>query len=121
MRVRMKRGVWPDLPKMMETIERAGYTAMPDRVELVLKGKVVRDGDRLLLEVADVGEPVVLPLSAAGDDAATAALLERRVGQVTELEGLWRPAPPETPEGGDRAGSLAVTVVAGAAAKKGKQ
>jgi hypothetical protein len=109
MQVRMKPGFWPDLPKMQETIKEAGYQPILDRTELVVTGKVVKQGDRLVLEVDKLKTPTTLLILPAEDDPDTAAHLERHLGETVELEGLWR-APAE----GSASASLAVTAIYGA-------
>jgi hypothetical protein len=113
MEVKMKSGSWPDIPKMQQTIKEAGYQAITDRTDLVVTGKVVKQGERLALEVDKVKSPVTLQIVAAKDDPDTAAHLERHVGQTVELEGAWQAA---TDAGG--AGSLAVTAIYGAEDKR---
>jgi hypothetical protein len=116
MEVRMKPGSWPDISKMQQTIRDAGYAAILDRTELLVTGKVVKQGDRLLLELDKMQQPATLRMVAAKDDPDTAAHLERHVGETVELEGLWQaPAEAGSP------GSLAVTAIYGAEDKREKR
>jgi hypothetical protein len=109
MQVRMKPGFWPDFPRMHGTIKEAGYTAVPERTELIVTGKVVKKGDRLALEVDRLKTPTTLLIVPAKDDPDTAAHLERHLGETVELEGLWQAAA----DAGTSA-SLAVTAIYGA-------
>ena len=114
MEVRMKPGFWPDLPKMLQTIKDAGYQPIPDRTELRITGKVVKQGDHLAVELDQMRTPVVLPIVPAKDDPDTAAHLQRHVGDTVELEGHWQP-----PAAGQQdPGALAVTAVYGAEDRK---
>jgi hypothetical protein len=109
MEVRMKPGFWPDLPKMQETIKDAGYQPIPDRMELVVTGRVVKQANRLTLEVDQLNAPATLLIVPAKEHPGPAAQLERHVGERVELEGLWqRAADVRTPA------SLAVTAIRGA-------
>ena len=113
MLVRMKAGYWPDLPKMAQTIKDAGYKPIEDRVELIVTGKVVKQGDGLVLELDRMQSPTTLSIVAAKEDPDTAAHLERHMGETVELEGLWEPSPnPKAP------GALAVVAIYGAEDKK---
>ena len=114
MLVRMKPGYWPDLPKMEQTIKDAGYKPIEDGVQLRVSGRVVKQGDRLTVELDAMRVPAALLVVAAKDDPDTAAHLERHVGNTVELEGQWQP----TPEGKTGPGSLAVTTIYGAEDKK---
>jgi hypothetical protein len=109
MQVRMKPGFWPDLRKIQETIKEAGYQPMPDRMDLVVTGKVVKQGPRLMLEVDRLKSPTTLLIVPAKEDPDTAVHLERHVGETVELEGLWQP-----PAEGATTASLAVTAIYGA-------
>jgi len=113
MRVRMKPGVWPDLPKMVQTIKDAGYKPIEDGVELVVTGKVVKQGDALVLEIDRLKTPVILTVVAAKDDPDTAAHLLRHVGETVEVEGRWSPGPDEK-----SAASLAVVAIYGTEDRK---
>ena len=113
MLVRMKPGYWPDLPKMAQTIRDAGYKPIPDRVELLVTGKVVKQGDGLVLELDRMQSPTALSIVAAKEDPDTAAHLGRHVGETVELEGFWEPASDaKTP------GALAVSAIYGAEDKR---
>jgi hypothetical protein len=80
-------------------------------VQLRVSGKVVKQGDQLVLEVDKLSTPVTLQLIAAKDDPDILDHLNRHVGQVVELDGNWQPAG----EGKTGPGSLAVTAIPGAA------
>ena len=116
MRVRMKPGYWPDLPRMQQTIKKAGYTPIPEGTELRVSGKVVKLGDRLTVELDGMKAPVALPVTAAKDDPETAAHLGRHVGETVELEGNWQPPA----DGQQGIGALAVTAIYGAEDKKNR-
>ena len=109
MQVALKPGQWPDLPRMLATIKEAGFTAVPEQVELVVSGKVAREGDRLVLVLDKLKTPVSLPLTAAQENPETAAHLERHLGESVDLEGSWKPAP----AGQTGPGQLAVTLISG--------
>ena len=113
MLVRMKPGYWPDRPKMAQTIKDAGYKPIEDRVELFVTGKVVKQGDGLVLELDRMQSPTTLSIVPAKDDPDTAAHLERHVGETVELEGGWQP-----PSEGQGPASLAVTAIYGTEDKR---
>lgn len=113
MLVRMKPGAWTDLPKMHQTIRDAGYQPIVDRTELVVTGKVVRQGDGLAIALDGVKTPVTLVVAPAKDDPDTAAHLQRHVGDTVEVEGLW-----QATAAGSGPGALAVTAIYGAEDKK---
>ncbi len=109
MQVNLKPGQWPNLPRMLVTIKEAGFTAVPEQVELVVSGKVAREGDQLVLVLDRLKTPVSLPITAARENPETAAHLARHVGETVDLEGLWQPAP----TGQTGPGQLAVTLISG--------
>ena len=100
--VTMKPGSWPDLAKMEDTIKRAGYTPMPERIDLRLTGKLVKQEDRLALELVGMQSPLALAVAPA--PGAAGGELTSRVDQVVELEGRWQPPA----NGGGGPGSLEV-------------
>ena len=83
----MKPGFWPDLAKMQDTIKRAGYTPIPEKIDLRATGKLVKQEDHLMLELDGMKSPLILPL------AAGSSQLTERLGQTVELEGRWQPPP----------------------------
>jgi hypothetical protein len=108
--VRMKPGYWPEIARMQKTIKDAGYTPNPAQVELRVTGEIVRQGDRLAVQLDRMRAPLTLPVVAAREEPETAAHLERHVGDHVELEGLWQP-----PAAGVQGpGALAVTAITGA-------
>ena len=113
MQVRMKPGFWPDLPRMLRTIEQAGHGVIEDSVELRVTGKVVKGDGGLTLEVDGLKTPLSLALVAAESDPGTLAHLEAHVGERVELEGRWRAA-----KDGSGAGMLAVTSIPKAGERK---
>lgn len=115
MEVRMKPGAWPELEKMSETINKAGYKPIKGQVELIVTGTVVKQGDTLAIELDKMNTPTTLGVVPAKDDPETAAHLNRHVGEHVEVEGLWRPAM----DGGK--GGLAVSAIYGAEDKKPKR
>lgn len=110
----MKPGFWPDFPRMQQTIKDAGFTPIPESVELTVTGTVVRQGDRLAVELDKMRAAITLPAVAAKDDPDTVAHLERHVGETVELGGFWQPAP----AGQAGPGRLAVTAIYGAEDRK---
>ena len=115
MEVRMKPGSWPDLEKMTETINKAGYKPIEGQVELIVTGTVVKQGDQLALELEGMEGARSLLVVPAKNDPETAAHLERHLGDQIEVEGLWQPAM----EGGKD--GLAVTAIYGAEDKRPKR
>lgn len=116
MRVRMKPGYWPDLPKMLQTIKDAGYQPILDRTELRVSGRVVKQGDRLALELDKMQSPRTILLTAAKDDQDTVLHLERHLGQPVEVEGAWTVGE-EGKEG--TLGTLGVTAIHSATGRPG--
>jgi hypothetical protein len=107
MLVRMKPGAWPDFAKMQQTIKDAGFKAIENGVELRVSGRVVKQGEQLVLEVDKMTTPVTLQLKAAKDDPDTLDHLNHHIGELVELDGNWQP--PE--EGKAGPGSLAVIAI----------
>jgi len=116
MAVRMKPGYWPDLAQMQQTIKDAGFTPLPESVEITVTGKVVRQGDRLAVELDKMRTPTTLLIAAAKEDPETAAHLERHVGETVKLGGTWQPSP----AGSSGPGMLAVTAIYGAEDRRSK-
>lgn len=113
MLLRIKPGLWPDVSRMHATIKEAGYQPIADRTELRVSGKVVKQGDRLAIELDKMQAPRTLLITAAKDDPETAEHLARHLGQTVELAGTWQPSADEkTP------GALAVTAIYGTEDKK---
>jgi len=110
MEVRMKPGFWPDLVRMQQRIKDAGFTPLPENIELTVTGTVVRQGDHLAVELDKMRTATLLPLVAAKDQAETTAHLERHVGDAVELGGSWQPPAAGQPG----LGMLAVTAIYGA-------
>lgn len=105
MLVRMKPGFWPDLSRMQQTIKQAGYQPIKGGVELRVTGKVVKQGDRLTLELDRMKAPAVLTLVSSKESAETAGHLERHLSQSVDVEGHWQPGDDKS------AGALAVTAI----------
>lgn len=104
MEVTMKPGYWPDLPKMEDTIRRAGYKPQPEKIGLVVTGKLVKQGDRYAVELEGMQSPATLrvePGKVAVEQFAGS------VDQAVRLAGLW--TAPEA--GGKDAGMLTLTEV----------
>lgn len=97
MAVTMKAGSWPDLPKMEDTIRRAGYTPVPEAIALTVTGKLVREGDAFRLEVDGMKSSIALRI-----DRGTVELerLTAQVGKAVRIEGTWRPPVPGDPMAG---------------------
>jgi hypothetical protein len=105
MLVRMKPGFWPDIAKMQQTIKQSGYQPIEGGVELRASGKVVKQGERLILELSGMKAPAVLTVVPSKENPDTAAHLERHLTQAVDVEGQWQ-------AGQDKnAGTLAVTAV----------
>lgn len=115
MEVRIKPGSWPELDKMAETIHKAGYEPIEGRVELIVTGTVVKQGEKLAIELDRMATPATVIVVPARNDPDTAEHLNRHVGDHVEVEGLWQPAM----DGGK--GGLAVTAIYGAEDKKPKR
>ena len=113
----MKPGYWPDVARMQKTIKDAGYTPIPENVDLVVTGKVVRQGAELSIELDKARQAATLTVTAARDDPDTAAHLERHIGETVEVEGRWQPTPPGT----TGQGKLAVTAIYGVEDKRSKR
>ena len=89
----MKPGFWPDLPKMLETIDDAGYKPGDSGITLRLTGRVIQTGESLSLELDRMKTAVVLRLSPSQEAPETLHhLREKHLGQVVEVEGRWEPA-----------------------------
>jgi hypothetical protein len=118
MQVRMKPGYWPDIPRMQSTIKEAGYTPIPEGVDLVVTGKVVQGPNGRVLELDRMRSPLTIQIVASKENAETAAHLERHVGDTVELEGRWQPPPLPGQAAGHppqaSGGALAVTMIIGA-------
>lgn len=106
----MKPGAWPEIPRMQKTIQEAGYTPIPEAVDLVVTGQVVRRDGGLAIQLDKMPSPVALRVVAAKEDPETAAHLERHLGDRVALEGRWQPPA----AGPTEAGALAVTAIHGA-------
>lgn len=87
MQVRMKPGLWPDLPRMQRTIREAGFEPKSAEVDLVVTGTLRRDGEKLLVDLAGMKAPQSMVLDAADAGAGIDAQLNRMV----ELTGHWKP------------------------------
>jgi hypothetical protein len=107
MDVTMKPGYWPDLSRMQQAIKEAGFTSMPENIDLVVTGRVLRTGGQLAVQLDRMQTPTRLLIAAAKEDPETATHLERHVGQTVRLEGRWQPTPAEDAI----RGSLAVTAI----------
>jgi hypothetical protein len=123
--VTLKPGVWIEPPRFFEKIADAGYAARKEDVRLTLSGSLSKEGDKLILTLADVGSaPVKLAVvEGKGKDAvetkqATDAFKSANdlAGQPVEIEGWWR-APKQ--KGGTA--ELAVTRVTPAKARPGAE
>ena len=100
MNIRLKPGVWIEPAAFFKQIEGAGYQARKNDVRLSLTGTVTKEGDELLLSVADVKPgPQVFRLAAAvSKDAKEQATVTDAFGNVGQsvgrsvlLEGYWLP------------------------------
>lgn len=112
MQVRMKPGYWPDLPKMQQTIQDAGYKPIEGGVTLRVTGKLVKEGERLSLELDGMKSPITLLLTASKEAPDLLTQLGARSGEAVELEGRWSAAP-------SGPGSLAISTLYGNGGKDG--
>jgi hypothetical protein len=103
--VRMKPGYWPDVPKMLQTVNDAGYKNVEDGVEVTVSGKVLKQRDQLSLELQGMKSPRMLRL-VAQDDSEILRHLDHHVGESVTLEGRWK-----LPGQGKAEGELAVTAI----------
>jgi hypothetical protein len=88
MQVRMKPGLWPDLPGMKRTIREAGFEAKNSEVELVVTGTLRRDGEKLLVDLAGMKASQTMVV----DPAAASSGIDDQLNQLVELKGHWKPA-----------------------------
>ncbi len=89
--VQLKPGTWVDPSRMQKQIKEAGFTPVPEQVELTVTGKVVKRDGGYALELDRMASPAVLPVSAQA--GAMLDTLERKVGRSVELEARWQPDP----------------------------
>ncbi len=99
--VTLKAESWIEPEKFLKQIADAGYEARKDDVRLTLRGKLDKDGDRLILTLDDV-QPgpqkfVVTQGESkkekeAKDFADAYAQAQGLVGKAVEIEGYWKPA-----------------------------
>jgi len=88
----MKPGSWPDVPKMLQTIKRAGYPPVLADVRLTVSGVVRSRGEGLVIEVDNLKQALALTLVPAKNGAETFAHLKlKHLDQNVTLEGLWQP------------------------------
>jgi len=113
MLLRMKAGAWPDIAKMQQTIRDAGYQPIEGGIDLVVTGKVVRQGDKLLVELDKMKSPAALTVVPAKENPDTAEHLQRHLGNTVELEGRWQP-----PSDSGGRGGIEVTAIYGADDKR---
>jgi hypothetical protein len=105
MQVRIKPGYWPDPASMLKTVKEAGFTPVPEQVEVLLTGRVVRRDGKLAIELDRMRKPLTLLVAPDPQSADGPPHLERHVDQTVELEGLWHA------DESDEAGSVVVTAV----------
>ena len=89
MEVRMKRGAWPDLPKMRDIIRDIGEFPDPGGLILIVSGNVRSEGDRLLLSVDGVQPNRSLELRLKEGSPAAKLMHEHPTAPV-ELTGRLR-------------------------------
>ncbi len=97
MEVTMKPGYWPDFSKMEETIKRAGYHPVPEQIELLLTGTLVKVGEGYVVDLDGMKAPVRLGVAAPARDPAR---LAEHAGKAVTLQGRWQPAASGQPEAG---------------------
>jgi cation transport ATPase len=87
MQVRMKPGLWPDLPRMQRTIREAGFEAKNAEVDLVVTGTLRKDGEKLVVDLAGMktAQAVAIDPGAAGTEVAA------QLNHLVELKGRWKP------------------------------
>ena len=111
MDVVMKSGMWPDLPKMLQTIKRAGYPPVLKDVRLTLSGVIRKRGKGLVIQLDRLKQPLTLTLvPASGAVDIIEHLKQKHLDQTVTIEGLWQ-GPGKDDKG---PGSLAPTFIVAA-------